>query len=232
MSQKRKYTIQCPSCRREQDVELYESVNIGLAPELRDELLRNRLNAVTCTGCSHVFRIDKPLLYHDPSHNIMIYLIPLRGGSIEAGEREFTDCITRLNEVLPEGIPTPEVHLVFSQVELVERIFMLETKLNERVVEYIKHLIYTKNRGKIEPRDKIILFDAEDSTPEQLSFVVQDAASRKLEAMLQFPRETYKALSEMFDSDEQTPNLFELFPGPYISARAIFLRDGEVKEPE
>jgi len=54
---------------------------------------------------------------------------------------------------------------------------------------------------------------------------VQDAGTRRLEAMLQYDRKTYTAMCEMFDRDDQTGALLELFPGPRISARAVFQRE-------
>jgi len=231
MSQQRQYTILCPKCAHEQTVELYESINVQASPELKERLLHNRLNLVECGGCQASFRVDKPLLYSDPALRLMIYLIPLKGATVEEGCAQFGECIKRVNEILPQDIPVPSIHLVFSQVELVERIFLVESGLNERVVEYIKYLIYSKNAGKLEPEDKILLFNAEDSTPEKLCFVVQDAKTRRLESVLHFSREVYQDLLDMFDSDEHTPNLLELFPGPYINARLVLLKESETPEP-
>ncbi len=232
MSQKMNYSIQCPKCSKEQEAELYESISVQTDPLLKDQLLRNQLNLVRCVSCGFAFRVDKPLLYSDIERRLMIYLIPVRGGTVEEGCRQFGECLKRVNQLLPKDVEVPNLHLVFSQVELVERIFLVEAGLNERVVEYIKHLIYTRNAGKLDPRQKILLFNAEDSTPETLYFVVQDAASRKLESVVQYSREAYQGLLEMFDSDEHTPSLLELFPGPYISARQVLLLELESEKAE
>ena len=50
MSQTKQYHIRCPKCEAEQNVELYDSVNIETDAGLRDELMANRLNAVVCSG--------------------------------------------------------------------------------------------------------------------------------------------------------------------------------------
>jgi hypothetical protein len=123
---------------------------------------------------------------------------------------------------------------VTSRTELTERIFLFEAGLNERIVEYIKYMIYSRNADRVDPAGKNLLLDVEDSTPEALCFVVQDVETRKLESMMKFERKTYDALSEMFDSDEQTVDLLELFPGPYISARELFLQEepGSPPAPE
>ncbi len=231
MSQKKPYKIRCPKCRHEQSVELYEAVNVQQSPELKDLLLANQLNAVICEQCQSSFRVDKPILYHDPKFKRMIYLIPAGEGSAGDGERQLIDSLRRLNGALPKGVEAPDVCLVHSRTELVERVFLFDAGLNERVIEYMKYMIYTRNLEKLHPARKALLFNAQDSTPKALCFVVQDVKTRKLESMLQYDRSTYTALSEMFDRDEQTPTLLELFPGPHVSARALLLKELQGSTP-
>lgn len=225
MSQQKTYPIRCPKCRHEQSVQLYESVNVKTSPDLKTLLMSNQLNVVACDQCHASFRVEKPLLYHDPARRLMIYLLPVAEEAVEDGQRQFAESLTKLNGVLPEGINAPEVCLVFSRTELVERIFLFDADLKERIIEYIKYLIYSKNLAKLDPRHKALLFNVQDSTPEALCFVVQDIKSRKLEAVIHYERKTYDGLCTMFDRDDQTANLLELFPGPYISARVLMLRD-------
>jgi hypothetical protein len=230
MSQKTAYNIRCPKCQHDQSVELYESINVQTSPELKKLLMANQMNTVKCEQCELTFRVDKPLLYHDPKRQFMIYQIPVKDDAVEDGEREFTESLGRLSGLMPKDIQTPDVSLVFSRTELVERIFLRDAGLNERIIEYIKYMIYSRNAGKVNPAKKALLFDVEDSTPEALCFVVQDVESKKLESVLQYDRKTYTALCETFDKDDQTPTLLELFPGPYISARRLILK--EASEPD
>ena len=210
------------------EVELYDSVNVGLEPERRDELMANTLNAVECPGCGFSFRVDKPLLYNDPTRGFLVYCLPAEDPLQEDAEQAFGGELAACARALPTDIAPPEVHLVFSRSEMVERIFLLETDMNPRVVEYIKYSIYVQNIEQVDPAEKRLLFDAEDSNEEILCFVVQDAASHRLESMLHYSRSAYQGLCEMFDQDEQTPGLLELFPGPSISARALLLRESQV----
>jgi len=225
MSEKQPYKIKCPKCGESQEVLLFESLNIKKEPELRDLLMANKVNEVICGSCEFSFRVDKPLLYIDPDHQMMIYLIPAGEAQYDTGEDQFNDFIRNMLGLLPVDFRAPEVQLVFSRVELVERIFMVEAGLNPRIIEYIKHKIYSQNGRRIPPETKAILFNVQDSNEENLCFVVQDISSRKFEAVLQYQRETYDALDEMFSDGEKSADLMELFPGPYISARRLFLED-------
>jgi hypothetical protein len=224
MSQKKSYSIRCPKCGREQQAELWCAVNAATDPALKEDLLANRLNVVTCENCSAAFRVDLPFVYSDPAHRTFIYWMPLPEKDREKGEEDFQNVLRELGQTLPSDMPSFVVSLVFDRYQLVERIFLHEANLNERIIEYIKYLIYLRNRSKVAPESKILLFDAQDSNDKVLCFVVQDAVTRKLESLLQYDRKTYDALREMFDRDDQTPSLMELFPGPHISARAMFLR--------
>ena len=225
MSQQITYSITCPQCGHIQDVDLYDAINVEEDPELRNELIGNKLNVVICESCSFSFAVDKPLLYHDPDRDIMIYLMPLHGQTLEEGQRTFTEFINTLTRSLPEDIPAPHVHLVFTRSELAERLFVLEAELDERIIEYMKYMIFTRNLEKVHPQQKLVLFDAHDSNEDQIAFLIQDIQTRKIDGILKYERSAYDSLDEMFDEDEQTPDLFEFFPGPHISARELVLRD-------
>ncbi|TAN36258.1 MAG: hypothetical protein EPN23_09060 [Verrucomicrobia bacterium] len=224
MSQKKQYNIRCPKCAQEQAVALFESVNVTEEPALREALMLNRLNAVTCASCAFAFQVHKPLLYHDVARGFMVYWLPVPAGAEEAGERQFAELLLQLAAQQPAGQALPAMYLVFTRTELVERIFLLEAGLDERLIEYVKHLMYLNNQGKLDPARKALLFDAQDSTPENLCFVVQDVTTRKMEAVLNYSRKAYDALAEMFRAEEKMRMLRELFPGPQVSARALLCR--------
>jgi hypothetical protein len=231
MSQQTAHSIRCPKCGREQTVTLYDAINVKESPELRARLMENTLNTVTCAGCGFGFRIDKNLVYSDPARKLLIFWVPVAERDYARGEEQFVSLLRELSGLLPDDVSAPAVHLVFSRVELIERIFLIEAGLDERIVEYIKYTLYTRNAERLDPSRKILLFNATDSTPEHLCFVVQDVATRKFEAVLQYARQTYAALEEMFSGDTKSADLLELFPGPHISARALLLREREKTDP-
>jgi hypothetical protein len=133
--------------------------------------------------------------------------------------------VEELNRLLPADVEPPEVHLVVEWSELVERVFLLEEGLDARLVEHIKYMMYQQNPEKLPAAQKNLLFNAQDSTDEQLCFVVQDRATKKLEAVLNFSRADYEALVNVFDSGEQLALLEEQFPGPYLNGRLRFVQD-------
>jgi hypothetical protein len=201
-------------------VELCDALRFSSDPDLREALLANTLNQVHC-GCGHTFRVDKNLLVHDDRHGVMIYLAPAPADRAAEVERSFVETLRQMTRALPDGMAPPRVMLTLSRVELIERIFLVEAGLDERLIEYVKHTIYTRNLRQVPFEHKLLLFNAQDSTPDHLHFVVMDAASHRLESVVQFPRPAYQALAETFNQDHETGRLLELFPGPYISARRV-----------
>lgn len=223
MSAQKTYNIRCPKCGHEQKVELYDSINVTQQPDLKTALFENRLNRILCQSCEASFRIDKPLLYHDPGRNILIHWMPDTAVSREEILDEFDKSMEELRAALPEDIEPPRVRLVFTRAELVELIFIIEAGMEERVVEYIKYTLHTQNIKRLPPAEKQLLLNVQDSTADELLFAVQDVATSGLEDILRYPRTAFRGVCAMY---RKNPDEFtELFPGPYISARAVLMEE-------
>jgi len=226
MSKSKTFNIKCPSCGTQQDVDLYEAVNVAVEPELKQVLLENRLNRVGCADCDASFRVDMPLLYSDPKHNILIHWIPeTEALTKDQIIEDFDQSLEQINEMLPADIIAPSVRLVLTRVELVELIFMIEAELNERVVEYVKYSIHTRNMEMVDPKKFRLLLNVQDSTDEELRFVIQDVETQELGKELNYGRAAYQSMCELYN--EAPEEFIEMFPGPCISARNLLLGDSD-----
>jgi len=224
MSLAKTYSIRCPQCDHTQDVELYDSINVAQEPELKTALLENRLNRVQCESCDASFRVDKPVLYHDADRNILIHWMPDTSCSRDEILDEFDDAMEELRSALPEDTEPPRVRLVFTRVELVELMFIIEAGMEERVVEHIKYTIHMQNMDRLPPAEKQLLLNVQDSTADELLFAVSNVETAELEEVLRYSREAYRKVRDMY---RKNPDEFiELFPGPHISARAALLEEG------
>ncbi|WP_372806776.1 CpXC domain-containing protein [Pontiella sp.] len=228
MSISRTVNITCPSCGTPQDVRLYDAINVDTEPQLKDALMQNQLNRVECSDCGLSFRVDKPVLYSDPKLKMLIHWVPETADmDREAILEEFEQSLEKMNEMMPEDMDLPSVRLVMSRVELVELIFMLEAGLNQRVVEYVKYSIYTRNLDSIDPKKYRLLLNVQDSTDEEFCFVMQDADTQELGNLLRYGRASYQSMCELF---AESPDEFtDMFPGPCISARNLLLEDEEME---
>ncbi|MBN2684154.1 MAG: CpXC domain-containing protein [Pontiellaceae bacterium] len=226
MSRSNTYNITCPFCGTQQSVELYESLNAADDPHLKDALMKNTLNRVDCSDCEASFRVDMPLLYSDPEHNILIHWMP----ETEAMPREqiledFDRTLEQMNEIMPDDVSIPQVRLVLSRVELVELLFMIEAGFNPRVVEYVKYSIYSRNPEKVDPKQFRLLLNVESSNAEELCFVLQNAQTQELGSTLSYGRPAYDSMCELYA--ENPDEFIDMFPGPCLSARNLLLDEME-----
>jgi len=224
MSISKTINISCPTCGTQQDVQLYDAINVETEPQMKDALMHNRLNRVECADCDASFRVDMPLFYNDPENKILIHWVP-EGGDVTREQilEDFDRSMEEMNEMIPVDIDLPNVRLVLSRVELVELIFMIEAGLNQRVVEYVKYSIHTRNTEKLDPKKFRLLLNVQDSSEDELCFVVQDVQEQTLGQVLRYGRAAYQSMSELYD--ESPEEFVEMFPGPCISARNLLLDD-------
>ncbi len=224
MSQSKQYNIKCPSCGVQQDVELYEKIDVSADPELKQALMENRLNRIECMDCAASFRIDLPLLYSDLGNQVLIHWVPESDAlTRDAIIEDLDESLEQINSMIPQGVSAPSVRLVLSRVELVELIFIIEAGLNHRVVEYVKYSIYTRNAEKADPQQFRLLLNVQDSTDEEFCFVLQDVETQELGAVLRYGRAAYQSMIELYD--ENPEEFLNMFPGPCISARNLLLED-------
>ena len=226
MSIKRSVNITCPGCGTTQDITLVEVLNAQTDPDLKEDLMHNRLNRVSCSDCDIDFRVDLPLLYTDAKAELMIHWVPENEDvNREQILEEFDEVIERMNAEAEKQVPLPNVRLVMTRVELVELIYMVEAGMNQRVVEYVKYSIYTRNQEKLDPERHRMLLNVEDSTDDELVFVMQNVEDQQLGQVLRYGRSAYESLLELFADDPE--EFMEMFPGPCISARDVLLDDAE-----
>lgn len=224
MSISKTVNISCPSCGTPREVTLYEAITVSTDPELKDALMHNQLNRVECSDCELNFRVDLPVLYSDPNNNILIHWVPeTEQTSREEILEEFELSMEKMNASIPEGVEIPNVRLVLSRVELVELIYLIEAGFNQRVVEYVKYSMYTRNPEKMDPHKFRLLLNVQDSTEDELCFVLQNAQSQELGSIMRYGRSAYDSMVDLYK--ENPDEFMDMFPGPCISARNLLLED-------
>ena len=54
--------IACPNCNTLNNVEIYDSINVTLNPELKDRLLSGKLTSFKCVKCDCEAELEYPFL--------------------------------------------------------------------------------------------------------------------------------------------------------------------------
>ncbi len=219
------YEIECPKCNTRQQVGIYQSVSSANEPRLKELLLKNQINIVDCVNCEYIFRIDAPMVYRDEERNVAILCLPIESDALDSFDEPLEEHFKSMQSALQSDLNSPHVELVFTHSELIERIFILDCDMDARIIEYLKYIMHTRNPEKLDPEKKRILFNADQSNEVNLLFVVQDMNSRELEGVLEYSRNAYNELDALFDNDDLTPDLMEMFPGPHVCARKLLISE-------
>lgn len=73
MSSFRNIKITCPACNTEGSYTVWDSVNVDLNPELKSKVMDGSLFTWICPNCKQSFNAPYSFLYHDMTHNFMVY---------------------------------------------------------------------------------------------------------------------------------------------------------------
>lgn len=68
--------ITCPNCGTPYMADIYQIIDVGRQPQLKEMLLSGQLNFAVCPNCGVGGRIATPLLYHDPAHDLFMVHVP------------------------------------------------------------------------------------------------------------------------------------------------------------
>jgi len=68
--------ITCPNCGTPYVADIYQVIDVGRQPQLKELLLSGQLNVAVCPNCGAGGRIATPLLYHDPAHDLFMIHVP------------------------------------------------------------------------------------------------------------------------------------------------------------
>ena len=100
-------TVTCGSCGQQFEVEVWFIVDAAERPDLREEVLEERLNVVSCPQCHEEGMIDVPVLYHDPEREFLFFALPSREMEV-TGEEELRELVATLLSILLNSIPEGE----------------------------------------------------------------------------------------------------------------------------
>lgn len=160
MSRPNRTTVTCKQCGAQQPFTAWESLNVTLNPKEKEELLKGTLTQFTCSKCNWSAEVTYPMLYHDMQKQLMIWLWPAGGEPDEHGT------------LFRAGMEDYKFRVVGARVDLVEKVFIFDAGLDDRVIEMMKLMARVQPSGGNSLREGPILFArvAEDEKGKRLSF--------------------------------------------------------------
>ncbi len=146
MSMERKETITCPACGNAQDFIVWHSLNGDLNPEAKQQLMDGTLFRFKCSKCGYKSIVNYNTLYHDMTHQAMVYYV----GSV----KQALEAIADAEKMMSIAMHGYRKRIVTNQNSLREKAIIFEHGLDDRVIEIIK-LTYLANISMQFPDAKI-----------------------------------------------------------------------------
>ncbi len=135
MSSFHEQTLPCPRCNTPSPFTIWESVNVTLDPELKEQLLSRELFRFTCPACQETSELVYPLLYHDQQRKLMVWLLlPDENDEISLDQASLEAAKTAL-----QGYT---LRLVATANALIEKILIFDAGLDDRVIELMKAMLW------------------------------------------------------------------------------------------
>ena len=95
--------INCPNCRQPIMADIDQLFDVGQDPTVKQKILSGSFNLAACPNCGYQGMIATPLVYHDPSKELLLtYFPPELGLPINEQERIIGPMITRVTNSLPQ----------------------------------------------------------------------------------------------------------------------------------
>lgn len=215
-------TVCCPHCDQHFETELLRSLQPD-SPALR-ALLNSTLNCPRCPHCGKSFRVETgQLIYKDPDTAFFLLQSSAEDPESTASLEQELDSLA--SEIAwQENMPRPMVRLVFNREDFIEKIFLQQRGLDDRLVEYAKFQLFQNTGGtRLLPQQQRLLFDFSNSDDEKMQFIVFDRESGKADASLHLPMQDFRDMQQEFaQSEELQKELDLLFPGCVVNVENVY----------
>jgi hypothetical protein len=188
MSLPQQIPITCEQCRKEHPFTAWQSLNVTLDPDTKQQLITGELTRFQCPDCGWSGSVLYPMLYHDMGKNLMIWLWPAEG-----------DPDTSSLPVMGPMVDY-QFRIVSTRNQLIEKILIFDAGLDDRLVEFFKLLLQVQATQGSHPLPGDLFFGAilpGHLGAERIGFQhLNDGGSESISV----PRQIYQQLADSFAS--------------------------------
>ena len=202
MSINNKQSVKCPKCGQLSDITVWSSITAKDSPDLKRDLLQGRVNIFRCPSCSQAALMPSPMLYHDEEKKLMISFSPCTD---PLTEKKLYDEVMKASSESGELSKLENYNLRFITDfnELLEKILIFDSGLNDKAIEVIKLMIIMQDADKSGQRD--CRFGKRDGT--ELEFMITDRAENQIYTS-RVPLDSYNAVWEQLRNSGVKPYSF------------------------
>ncbi len=203
MSLNTKQTIKCPKCGQLNELTVWNSITVKDSPDLKEDLLKGKVNIFHCPSCSHHALMPSPLLYHDEDKKLMISFSPCEDEIVKnqlfANIKDSSKDSGELKKL--EGY---SLRFVSEYNSLLEKILLADFGLWDKAIELIKLMILTQEPEKSENR--ACMFGKFEN--DEIEFMVQDKKENQV-YISKVPKSSYDSIKEQLLLSGAKPYSFD-----------------------
>ena len=134
-------TVPCPQCGKPIEFTLWQTINSEI-PSAMEDVISGKLFDVECAHCGLKTRVNYPILVNDMEHDVMIrYTLP---EGVEEAKQEFRSL---------RDMYWGRTRIVTYQNSLREKLSIFRAGLDDRVAEFMKVLVLSKNIRQLEGKE-------------------------------------------------------------------------------
>ena len=123
--------LQCPTCSRPFQAEVWLVIDRGERPDLVHRLMDGEINVARCPHCGAEGGVNHPLLFHDGEREELLCALPLSVRGPEAARELVGDLLHGLMEAIPASEQKPYL----AEVEIVPELDGLRAWLIEQALQ-------------------------------------------------------------------------------------------------
>lgn len=131
--------VKCPECGNVSDITVWQSITVSDSADLKDDLLKGKLNIFQCPECHHRALMPMPLLYHDEEKSLMISFSPCSDEKKQELFSEIKKTSKESGEL--DNLEGYNLRFVYDYNSLLEKILVFENGLSDKAIEVLKVLI-------------------------------------------------------------------------------------------
>lgn len=141
-------SFNCPKCHKSSEFKMYETVNVDLDNSLREKVLSGDLFNWECPHCKAKLMVQYDFLYHDMSNKFLLYYSPKNC-------KETNMSINNMLKKYP-GMRKSMYRTVDNYNQLIEKILIFESGLDDIMVELTKVLIKCREDNQISEETNLV----------------------------------------------------------------------------
>ena len=124
----------CPDCKKEFPLEVWQSVNVQLNPEMREKVLDGSIFQFECPHCGMKGHTEYPFLYNDMKHGFMIQYCS--EDDVDKYTKSFEELVK--SDAATGALNNEYLRIVTEYFWLTEKIKILENGFDDRLIELLK----------------------------------------------------------------------------------------------